>query len=335
MRIAGIACAVPGNTVVSDAFVPRFGKETVDKVVANIGVQERRQVITESCASDLVVAAAEKLLAETKTDRGEIEAIIFATQTPDHLIPATSNTLQHRLRLPGNVLTYDITCGCTGYTDGLILAQSLLKGLDLHKILLLVGDTSSRFLSPNDRETAMLFGDAGSATLLESSGDSFFHATIRDGAEAMVLHQNVGYRYGLNAKSGPFVFEDPSLHMDGLKVFNFTVKHVPKIIRGILETANWPAETVEKILFHQANHFMIRQIAKLAKLPLEKIPISLESFGNTTGASIPLTIATEMPDYQGRGSRFLFVGFGVGMACSAVALDWNDGIICPLAETDC
>ena len=200
MRIAGISCAVPTNVITSEAFVPRFDRETVNKVIANIGVEERRHVNKGGCASDLAVAAAERLFGDLRTDRSTIDAVLFITQTPDYLVPATSRILQDRLKLPTRLMALDINLGCSGFTDGLILGQALLKGLALRNVLLIVGDTMSKMISHEDQGTAFLFGDAASATLLEAADAPFFHVMGGDGSRAPALIQNFGYRQGLGTR---------------------------------------------------------------------------------------------------------------------------------------
>jgi 3-oxoacyl-[acyl-carrier-protein] synthase-3 len=333
MRISGISCAVPSNKIHSDEFIPTFGEETVKKIVANTGVIERRQV-KSGCTSDLVVAAAERLFEETNTDKTTIDAVIFITLTPDYLTPATSGIIQHRLGLSQNIVTLDVNHGCTAYTDGLILAQGLLKGLGLRKILLLVGDTLSKIISPNDQGTALLFGDAGSATLIENSDDPFYYVAGRDGSGAMFLHQDIGYRNGLHINQPINSRDDLTFHMDGLKVYGFTIDCVPKMTKDILEKTGWQFDSVDYFLLHQANLFMIRNLAKMVKMPVEKVPIGIEKFGNTSGTTIPLLFVDQLQNKLQRGSKLILEGFGIGLAWAAVAIEWKDGTICPLIEVD-
>jgi 3-oxoacyl-[acyl-carrier-protein] synthase-3 len=334
MKILGISCAVPTNMIHSDEFIPTFGEEVVKKIVANTGVIERRHV-KSGCTSDLVVAAAERLFEETHIEKETIDAIIFVTQTPDYLTPATSGILQHRLGLSQNIITLDVNHGCTGYTDGLILAQSLLKGLGLRKVLLLVGDTLSKIVSPNDQGTALLFGDAGSATLIENSDDPFYYVAGRDGAGSMFLYQNIGYRNGLHVNKNIDSKKELIFHMDGLKVYGFTIDCVPKMTKELLEKTGWSFESVDYFLLHQANLFMVRNLARIVKIPSEKVPIGIEKFGNTSGTTIPMLFVNQMYDKLRNGSKLILEGFGIGLAWAAVALEWKDGIICPLVEIDC
>ena len=334
MRIAGVSCAVPTNVLTSEAFVPRFGQEMVDKVIANIGVTERRHV-KSGCTSDLAVAAAERLFDGLHVDRSTIDAVVLVTQTPDWLTPATSGILQDRLGLPQRIITFDVNLGCTGFTDGLILGQALLKGLGLRKVLLLAGDTGSKLVSPNDTKMALLLGDAASATLLEASDDPFFHVVGRDGSGASVLIQNFGYRRGLDARDTQLPPADFAMQMDGLEVFGFTLDCVPQMVAEILKLADWTLETTDYFVSHQPNDFMLRQLAERSNIPMEKFPIGIAKFGNTNSTSIPMVLMSELTDRLAEPARLVFLGFGIGMAWSAVALEWNNGIVCPLVEIDC
>jgi 3-oxoacyl-[acyl-carrier-protein] synthase-3 len=243
--------------------------------------------------------------------------------------------LQHRLGLSQNIITLDVNHGCTAYTDGLILAQSLLKGLGLRKVLLLVGDTLSKIVSPNDQGTALLFGDAGSATLLENSDDPFYYVAGRDGAGSMFLYQNIGYRNGLHVNKCIDTKNDLIFHMDGLKVYGFTIDCVPKMTRELLEKTGWSFDSVDYFLLHQANLFMVQNLARMVKIPIGKVPIGIEKFGNTSGTTIPLLFVDQMRDKLRYGSKLVLEGFGIGLAWAAVAVEWQDGIICPLIEIDC
>ncbi|MDR2346634.1 MAG: ketoacyl-ACP synthase III [Planctomycetaceae bacterium] len=334
MRILGISCAVPTNTIHADEFNQTFGEKIVKKIVDNIGFTERRHV-KSGCTSDLVTAAAERLFDETNVNKETIDAIIFVTQTPDYLTPATSGILQHRLGLSQNIITLDVNHGCTGYTDGLILAQSLLKGLGLRKVLLLVGDTLSKITSPLDQSTALLMGDAGSATLIENSDDPFYYAAGRDGTGSMFLYQNIGYRNGLHINNQIDVKNDLMFHMDGLQVYAFTIDCVPKMTQEILEKTGWSFDSVDYFLLHQANLFMIQNLARKVKMPPEKVPIGMEKFGNTSGTTIPMLFVNQIRDKLRYGSKLILEGFGIGLAWAVVAIEWQDTIICPLVEIDC
>jgi len=335
MRINSLACAVPVNKVFSTDYVSVFGEETVEKIVVNTGIKERRVVRSGGCTSDLCIAAAKALFEKTGVSRDSVEAIVFISQSPDYLVPATSGIIQAELQLPETVFAFDVNQGCTGFTDGLIIAQSLLKGLGMKRVLLLAGDTPSKTVDPNDQGTVMLFGDAGSATLIEASDDPFHYIAGTDGTGAMVIHQKIGYRNGLDVAKPMPPISQLSVNLDGAKVYEFTIDRVPDMTKELMKKSSWSVEEIDAFVFHQANQYIMRNLARMSKIPMPKLPVSLDEFGNTSSASIPLTMVTRMQDTLEKSAKLVLVGFGVGLAWSAVALEWNNGIICPLVELEC
>ena len=335
MRVIGLACAVPANKVSSSDFISNFGQETVEKIVTNTGIRERRIVRNFGCTSDLCLAAAEELFAQTQVPKESVDAVIFVSQTPDYFIPATSGVIQAKLGLPKTVFTFDVNQGCTGYTDGLIIAQGLLRGLNMKHVLLLAGDTPSRIVASGDQGTAMLFGDAGSATLLEASDDLFYHVAGTDGTGALVIHQKLGYRNGLDMKNPMPPIEDLPVSIDGAIVYEFTIDRVPDMVKKIMKTVNWSVDQVDAFVFHQANQYIMRNLARMTRIPMDKLPVSLDEYGNTSSASTPLTMVTRLSELLKNPAKLVLVGFGVGLAWSAVALEWCDGKICPLIELEC
>lgn len=335
MRVIGLSCAVPANRVSSSDFLSHFNQETVEKIVENTGIQERRLVRNFGCTSDLCLAAAEELFQQTLFPKESVDAVVFVSQTTDYFVPATSCIVQSKLGLPETVFTFDVNQGCTGYTDGLIIAQGLLRGLGMKCVLLLVGDTPSRGVNPDDQGTAMLFGDAGAATLLEATDTPFHHVVGTDGTGALVIHSRIGYRNGL-AMSNPMpTHEDLAVNIDGAKVYEFTIDRVPGMVKELMKKVNWSVDQVGAFVFHQANQYIMRNLARMTKIPMDKLPISLDEFGNTSSASIPLTMVTRMADLLKNPTKLVLVGFGVGLAWSAVALEWRDAHVCPLVELDC
>jgi len=335
MRILGISCAVPKNRIHFSSYFSTFGQETIEKIVRNIGVQERRQICGDSCTSDLVIAAAEQLFTATGVDKDTIDAVLFVTQTPDYLMPATSGIIQHRLELRRDIITMDVNHGCSGYVDGLILAQGLLKGLGLQRVLLLAGDTLTKTTNPNDPGTMLLFGDAGSATLLEQSDAPFIYVVGRDGAGAMLLHQKIGYRNGLDVKNNMPNQDHLFFQMNGLKVYGFTLDCVPKMTTQLLNISHWTIDSTNYFIYHQANVYMLKQLARKSKIPMDKVPISMDLFGNSASATIPLTIVSQLKNKIFSGSKLVLIAFGVGLAWASTTIEWENGVICPLVEIDC
>jgi 3-oxoacyl-[acyl-carrier-protein] synthase-3 len=283
------------------------------------------------CASDLCFAAAERLLSQLEWDRSSIDHLVVVTQYPDYLLPATSCLLHGRLGLSKSCACLDINLGCSGYIYGLSVASALLSTVSAGRCLLLVGDTPSKTASPQDKSVSMLFGDAGTATALESSPAAppmyFQLGTDGSGYRHLILPAG-GFRHPstqltkvrTERESGNWRSEE-DLFMDGPEIFAFTLREVPPLIRTTLEATGWPVESVDAFIFHQANRFMIQHLQKKLKLPAEKVPIALGEYGNTSSASIPLAINAALRDTVSFGEQQLIMaGFGVGLSWGSAAV---------------
>lgn len=327
--LRGIASAVPKTIQTTRELADVFGEGTVQKIVKRIGVEERR-VAGRLCSSDLCAAAADRLLDELQWERESVDALVFVTQTPDYVLPATACSLHQRLALPSTCLAFDVNLGCSGYVYGLWMASQFLQG-GLKRLLLLVGDTLSRTVSPKDRATAMLFGDAGTATALERCPDAspLFFQLGTDGSGASHLITEAGsFRQPCSETthlrtdpSGESVRSAKDLFMNGAEVFAFTLREVPDLVRDTLALANWSLEHLDAFVPHQANLFLLRHLAKRLNLSQEKVVTNLQKFGNTACASIPLAMTTEMSKVLAeRPMNLLLAGFGAGWSWGAVTL---------------
>ncbi|HOY60813.1 MAG TPA: ketoacyl-ACP synthase III [Verrucomicrobiota bacterium] len=314
-RIRAVCSSVPERLFDNCAETTEFAPEEVDKVVKMAGVRTRHLASERTCSSDLCVAAARHVLDQLDWTPASVEALIFVTQTPDYLLPSTACLAQHRLGLTDTCAAFDVGLGCSGYPYGLWLAAMMLTGGGLSRILLLHGETPSRFAAKSDRAVALLFGDAGSATAIEawpgSDGAQWWFSLHSDGSgwRDLIL-EGGGFR---NRES-----DDPRFHcvaMDGAKIFNFTLKRVPSVVEETLRQSGNTPETVDYFIFHQSNLFIMRHLAKVLHIPEAKLPLTIQRFGSVGGPSVPLTLAQgglERP--LDRALRLLIVGYGVGLS---------------------
>ncbi|HPV12507.1 MAG TPA: ketoacyl-ACP synthase III, partial [Verrucomicrobiota bacterium] len=275
----------------------------------------------DETAGDLAFHAAQLLLEDR--DRSRIGFILHCTQSPDYLLPTTACLLQNRLGLPQRCGALDFNLGCSGYIYGLALADGLLQAGHADAVLLLTGETYSKFLDPKDKGTRTIFGDAGSATLIESASSnrlhSFVFGTDGSGAEFLIVRGS-GARRGPSAESG---LPRP-LEMNGPEVFNFTVRVVPPLIDQIIERGKVELRDVDYFVFHQANAFMIEHLRRRLGIPADKFALSLEYVGNTVSSSIPIAIESALANGKIRpGMRILLAGFGVGLSWAGCMLDWK------------
>ena len=302
----------------------------IDKTINNIGILERRIADKDVCASDLCLKAAEQLLSENAIDKESIQALIFVSQTSDYHQPATAPILQDKLGLSKSTLCFDVNLACSGYVYGLSIAFSFCSQMGCDRVLLLVGETMSKITSDYDRESKPLFGDAGTATLIEKGdyGDSLFSLNSDgSGAEVMMIPAG-GFRHPSTIES--FEYEEDEkgnkrngyqFRMNGMDVFNFGMREEPKDIKRLVASAELTMEDIDLIIYHQANKFMTDFFTKRLKFSTDKTPYSLDRFGNTSSASIPLTIVSELKDKYPVRKRVILSGFGAGLSWGSVLLD--------------
>jgi len=348
VRIAGIASAVPATRVPVTAAAEIFGADMVQKISQSTGIEYRHLTSPGLCSSDLCFVAAKRLLADLGWEPESVEALIFVTQTPDFpSIPATACTLQMRLGLSTSCAAFDVALGCSGYVYGLWLAMSLVAGSGLSRVLVLAGDVASVLSSPLDRAVSLLFGDAGSATAIETDHTAspclFSMGTDGSGWKNLLIPS--GMQYARNPRDATTCIRQKAddnnqrsaedLFMDGAEVFAFTIREVPPLVDRVLNAAGWELDEVDAFVFHQANKFMLNHMAKTMKIPPNKVPLSLKEYGNTSSASVPLTISTQLrEEISSKSLRLLLVGFGVGYSWGACAIQCGPLVAPPVILVD-
>ena len=333
VRLAGIASAVPAASRPVTDMAEAFGAEEVQKISQSTGVERCHVSAGKLCCSDLCCAAAQRLLKDLNWDPATVDGLIFVSQSFDFPLPATSCILQMRLGLSKTCFAFDVGLGCSGYVYGLWMASSLMAAAGFSRVLVLAGDTSSRGISPQDRSTALLFGDGGSATALEKDAAApplaFTLGTDGSGWKNLITPTGIATsRRPRDASTAIRIKAEADnwrsaeeLFMDGAEIFAFTLREVGPMVNSVLATAAWKREEVDYFVFHQANRFMLSFLAKDMKLPLAKVPFSLKEYGNTGSASIPITINSGLGEAaRTRPLKLLMAGFGVGYswgACTA------------------
>lgn len=322
-RIAGIVSCLPPQIVDNERFFEKFGDKAGD-VVKMTGIQSRYWVEHGTTTSDLCARAADVLMDRLGWERDSIDAVIFVSQTPDYRLPATACLLQDRLGFRPGIIAIDVSLGCSGYVHALWLGSMMIETGAAKRVLLAVGDTISTISNPDDRSTVMLFGDAGTATALESSGDdsdqmTFLLGADGSGGEGLIVPKG-GARQLLDRPKFADLPTD-TLYMEGGEVFTFTLKAVPKLIAETVAASGVPLEEHDLFLLHQANKFMITHLAKKAKLPNEKVPVNIERFGNTSSATIPLLMTdVAAEELKARRCRVGMFGFGVGWSWAGASM---------------
>lgn len=339
--IQAVSACVPRNIMKNSHLTHLMSEEEILKVIENIGIEERRYADPDVCSSDLCEKAANELLDRLDVCRDSIDALIFVSQTSDYHQPATAPLLQSKLGLNKTTLAFDVNLACSGYVYGLATAFAFASQSGVDKVLLLVGETMSKTVSQYDKVSTPLFGDAGTATIISKGdfGESVFSLNS-DGSKSDVIKMKYGgYRHP-SCPEGFVEHEDADgnvrtgeqFFMDGMDVFNFGIKVEPRDIKNLLKECGKTIDDVDVLIYHQANRFMTDFFSKKLKISSDKTPYSLKHFGNTSSASIPLTIVSEMNEKYLRRNNCILTGFGAGLSWGSVLLNLNKMKIIPLIE---
>ncbi len=339
--VDGIGAVLPKEKSSVDAF--GFGKRA-RKIAALTGIANVGLAPADTITSDYAVYLAEHLFAEMQLDRREIDGIVFVSTTPDYISPPTSVILQHRLGLSKNCVAFDINYACPGYVYGLMQSFMMIETQVCHKVLLIAGDVATHYISTQDKAMRMVTGDGVTVSIIgrrEQNVPSVFEC-YADGAGCCHLIVPAG-GFRTPKKHGvtdvPREDEDGNIrteedcYMNGMEIMRFAVERVPVIVERLLRTRQWSASDVERYYFHQANEFIVKNIAKRMGIPLEKVPIFVRDVGNTGVASIPITLCA---DNAGVGreelARTVLCAFGAGLVCIGAALDLRNAHFSQIIE---
>lgn len=333
-RIVGISACVPRHV---EPTISTTDKYAAEEYMQTTGIIEKR-FSNDFTTSDLCQAAAERLIEDLGWNKDEIDGLIFVSQTPDYILPATACVLHGKLGLKKSCLSLDISLGCSGWVYGLSVALSLLECGHIRKVLLLAGDARKHAVEEPDQ----LFGYAGTVTALEYAPGSapimMELGTDGTGYDA-IIRPGGGTRNPFTAQS--LVLEDCEdgrkrhalqTRMKGMDVFAFGISTAPKSIKQLAKQFGFDYSEYDYFVFHQANRMMNETIRKKLKLDEEKVPYSMTHFGNTSSASIPLTIVTQLTDKLSGHKKIIGCAFGVGLSWGSVAFECNDMSISPLVE---
>ena len=337
VHIVGMSVGVPKRKVCNLDIADISRDYDAASFVEVTGVKERR--IGELTVSDLAVPAANQLLEEVGWEKSTIDGLVVVTQHGDYIVPATSCILQDKLGLSKECMAMDISLGCSGWVYGLSSLVGMMSSGNLHRCLLICGDARRR-VEFNDP----LFGFAATITALEYKegvNEMLFHlGTDGSGFDAIIIPDG-GARNQITPSS--FVPQEIEgreyiplqSRMKGMDVFSFGITTAPKSVKKLADYYGFDYSSYDYLVLHQANMKMNGMIAKKLKFPDEKVPSSMWEFGNTSSASIPLTIATQIGDQCRNGHvKLLCCGFGVGLSWGTVAFDVDHLVIPDLIEVE-
>jgi 3-oxoacyl-[acyl-carrier-protein] synthase III len=337
--ITAISACVPKQ--VSSNFDLPIEKVALEKLIGSIGIKEKRIVEVGVTSSDLCYQAAKKLMADNNIDPESIDMLLFLTTTPDYIQPPTSSLLQHRLGLPTTTACLDLSLACSGFVYALstAFAYALIPGIN--RILLLVGETISKIVNKRDYVNFPLYGDAGTACLVEK-GDfkkSVFVLGADGSGENSLKVPYGGFRYLLTAdnladkiRENGNIRRDVDITMDGMDTFGYAIRIIPQQVTQLMKEAKITDIDVDYLVPHQGNKYMMEFMMKRLKFDLNKVPFCLDKYGNTGSASIPLTIVSELEEKLKGEKKLLLSAVGAGWSFGSAYITTNDIRVSPIIE---
>ena len=338
--ITALSACVPKEVYHNKDLGYLIPQEEIEKTIDNIGIVERRIAAPDVMASDLCFKAAQQLMQDNDIQPESIDVLLFMSQTADYRIPATSCLLQHRLGLPKDTMCFDISLGCSGYIYALSTAFAYASIPGVNRVLLLDGETFSKIVNRRDKVDWPLYGDAGTATLIEKGdfGQSTF-LLYTDGSGEDKLKIHAGMRNPITPESCAEreqeegnIRSDLEVFMDGMDVFNFAISKVPKSIKLLLNETGKTIDDVDYLVFHQANRFMMDFFVKKLKISHDCVPYCIHKYGNTSSASVPLTISSELCGKLKGSHTVVLSAFGAGLSWGSAIMTTRDCNVSPVVE---
>ncbi|PWJ35389.1 3-oxoacyl-ACP synthase III family protein [Fibrobacter succinogenes] len=340
VAIRGISACVPPK-VEENRDIPFYSPEEAEQIIKSTGI-ERKHVVEPGVTNlDLCEKAFYALNEKLGWELDSIDAVFYATQTEDYVTPPNVFVIHDRLNLSENCLALDINHGCPGWVVGLSAVASMLSAGCIKRAVFFAGDNCSSVNYKLNRETRPLMGDCGTCTALEYDvnaktmnfqigTDSKDHnALIRKYGRSKYPHTEETFKKELGMLLGSVPITIENSDMDGASVFSFGISKVPKSIKDFCARFNLDIGSLDKVVLHQANQFMLDKIAKKIGVDKERVPSSLRNYGNTSCASIPLTIVSECGnEYASKEMNTIGCGFGTGLSWGTFHIV-TDKIACP------
>lgn len=317
-KIIGIGSYVP-DTVVTNQALMKFLDTDDAWIRERTGICERR-VSKDMGTCGLAIEAAKRAIDDAGIDPKEIDLIVLATSSGDRAFPAAAMDVQAAIGAV-NAVGFDITAACSGFIFGLHIAHSFFAA-GIYKTALIIGaETLSKVVDWTDRGTCILFGDGAGAAVVRASETGIIRTLMgSDGTKGWTLEcqaRNLGNCVnGIKPELG-------FMKMDGKEVFKFAVRKVPEIVAQILEDAQMDPEEIKYFVLHQANFRILEAASRRLKVPMDRIPVNIDRYGNTSAASVPILLDELKRDGKlERGDKLVLAGFGSGMTWGATLLEW-------------
>ncbi len=325
--IKAISYYLPESVVSNQDLVEEFPEWSVEKIAKKVGVNNRRVVNGNQCASDLAENAARKMFDEHGIDKSCIDFVLLCTQSPDYFLPTTACLLQDKLGLPTSCGALDFNLGCSGFVYGLALAKGLIESDSAKNILLVTAETYTKHIHQRDKGNRTIFGDAAAATLVSTNGFAeigiFDLGTDGSGGKNLIVksgamrHKDrfdeVVFDYSGNPVSSDH------LYMNGSEIFNFTLEKVPELVENVIGKNGMSSDDIHLYVFHQANKYMLECLFDLMDIDEEKGFVYMSEIGNTVSSTIPVALFEAKRQDKLKGN-VVIAGFGVGYSWGGCVL---------------
>ncbi|EGQ3518580.1 ketoacyl-ACP synthase III [Staphylococcus pseudintermedius] len=308
--IKGFGAYAP-DRVIDNAYFESY-LDTSDEWISQMtGIKERRWADENQDTSDLAYEASIRAIEDAGIDAQDIDMVIVATSTGDHRFPTVANMLQQRLGL-GKVASMDQLAACSGFMYGIITARSFVLSGEYQNVLVVGADKLSKITDLNDRSTAILFGDGAGAVII---------------GEVSENRGILSYELGSDGVGGKYLYQDQEtnfIRMNGREVFKFAVRVMGESSQRAVEKANLGPDDINMFIPHQANIRIMESARQRLNLPKEKMSVSVDKYGNTSAASIPLSVKQELENGSIKDDDVLvFVGFGGGLTWGSIVIRWG------------
>jgi 3-oxoacyl-[acyl-carrier-protein] synthase-3 len=321
---------LPERIVTNEELIQEFPEWSVEKIMDKVGVNKRHVAAPHETATDLAIAAAQKLFNQG-INKESIDYILFCTQSPDYFLPASACLIQNQLGLSKETGALDFNQGCSGFIYGLSLAKGLVVAGIAKNVLLLTAETYNKRLHPKDKGNRTIFGDAASATLISNEGfaeiGEFNLGTDGSGSENLIVKTGgarfpektcvVEWDENNNPVSPDYIY------MNGSEIFSFTLEVVRPLVKNTLEKNRIEKDEIDLFIFHQANKYMLDFLRKKLKIDEKNFYLCLSEVGNTVSSTIPIAICEALKDGAlQKGMKTLLAGFGVGYSWGGCVINF-------------
>lgn len=336
--VEAIEYVLPTRTETIEQLAESHPHWSPEKLARRTGIHKRHIAAADETASDLAAQAAAQLFARGEWSPDQFDFLLFCTQTPDYFAPTTACLMQERLGLPRSAGALDINLGCSGFIYGLGLAKGLIETGQARRILLITGDTYSKFINPNDKSVRALFGDAAAATVVSAVAEQpaigpFVYGTDGRGGPDLIVPMG-GMRQP-HSDTPPEEYADRfgnrrsarNIYMNGRAIVDFSLREVPIAINTLCERAGITLDDLDAVVPHQASAKVLQGIRESLDLPAERFITCMENVGNTVSCSIPIALSMARTNGLLRPSAYvMLVGFGVGLSWGATLVQLPESL---------